>query len=132
MRVAEKQHYSDLLETNKTNMAKQQSIIKDIIGKKKKAQVSKMFKLDNKILIDKVSITNASNKYFVNVGPSLAQKIPEQNKKPKDLLIGNYNLTMFLMPCTPQEIISVVNGLKNSAGGVDGFQTDVIKHVYMT
>ncbi len=35
MRIAETMHYNELLEANKTNMAKQWPIMKDIIGKKK-------------------------------------------------------------------------------------------------
>ncbi len=69
------------------------------------------------------------NKYIVNVDPTLAHKIPEQVKKPEDFLVGNYNYSMFLMTITPQEIVTIRSSLKNSAGGVDGVQTKIIKQI---
>ncbi len=38
---------------------------------------------------------------------------------------------MFLMPITPQEIVTITSSLKNSAGGVDGVQTKIIKMSYI-
>ncbi len=129
MRIAEKKHYNEPLEANKINMAKQWSIMKDRIGKKRNNQITSCFKSANRILKDKKSIANSFNTYFVNVGPTLAQKIPEQVKKPEDFLVGNYNYSMFLMPITPQEIVTITSSLKNGADGVDGVQMKIIKQV---
>ena len=58
LKAAEKSYYKDLLLSNKDNMRKSWSIIKNVIGKYKKAIIQKSFKLSDG------SITENKKKYF--------------------------------------------------------------------
>ena len=58
---------------NKNNFKK---IIKQVINKSKCSKLSSEFLHNVSILNDKKSMANAFNAYFVNIGPTLASKIP--------------------------------------------------------
>ena len=50
LRIAEKQHYQELLEQNKHNCNKTWSILKEVINKKKKTQMSTVFKVGSMLI----------------------------------------------------------------------------------
>ena len=51
----------------------------------------------------------------------------------KDTLPNSNKDSLFLEPCTPNEIQNIVNSLKNSKGlGLDGFSTSIIKQIITT
>ncbi len=129
LKITEKSHFQKLFEENKNNAKKSWDIIKDIIGRKKQITSNKSFMSGNKIIENDKEIANGFNKFFVNVGPSLADKIPVQDIEPTSYLGGNFLNTFFLTPCTPDEIISITKNLKNSAAGFDNIKTEIIKHV---
>ena len=67
--------------------------------------------------------------FFANIGPDLAAKIPPVTQiiHITDTMPAP-NSSMFIEPCTADEIVSIINDLKNSRGtGVDCFLTSVIK-----
>ena len=54
--------------------------MKEIIGKakhSKKSNFPRKFKIDNKIKTGEDKIGNQFNKYFADIGPSLAKNIPD-------------------------------------------------------
>jgi hypothetical protein len=76
-------------------------------------------------------IADKFNDYFTNVGPDLAKKIsPSGNNTIYDTMPEPNNNSMFIEPCTRQEIITVVNNLSNSKGlGLDGLSVKVVKSI---
>ena len=62
---------------NKTNLKQSWIIINGIICKKKKIKFCTGFYISNKCTIKKQFIRGGFNFYFANIGPSLADKIPE-------------------------------------------------------
>ena len=73
----EKKYYQSLILANKNNLKKTWGIIKQVINKSKCSKLSSEFLHNGSILNDKKSIANAFNAYFVNIGPTLASKIPD-------------------------------------------------------
>ena len=55
-------------------------IIKGVINRNRKVKVNERFKLnDGSVTTDSKVISNKFNEFFVNVGPTLANKIPQQD-----------------------------------------------------
>jgi hypothetical protein len=74
LRKAEKEHFHNLLEKNKSNLKKSWSIIKDVINKKSSDHVNEKFIIDDKTETDKNVVVNSFNKFYTNLGKSLAKK----------------------------------------------------------
>ena len=68
---------------------------------------------------DKKVISGKFNDFFVNVGPTLAKKIPCINKSPLSYMTSRTNESIFLSPVTPVELEKMLLTLKNSATGWD-------------
>ena len=57
--------------------------------------------------------------FFLNIGPSLAMKIPKQNLNPLQYMGHTVPQTIFSPPVTHAEINQIIMGLKNGAAGYD-------------
>ncbi|HKU83279.1 MAG TPA: hypothetical protein VJP58_04485, partial [Candidatus Nitrosocosmicus sp.] len=74
---------------------------------------------DQTTVTDSTQVSNEFNKYFANIAPDLANKIPESNKIFKEYM--NYgdrpmpSKSCVLLPTDAQEIISIVSQLTNSS-----------------
>ena len=85
---------------------------------------------DSKITGDK-AIANGFNNFFVNIGPSLAKRIP----KCVDILFTQYlpdkiDDTMFLQPVTEEEILQlVVNAKSKKSKDHDQFDMCLVKKI---
>ena len=128
LKVAEKTYYKDLLLSNKDNMRKTWSIIKNIIGTHKKTCTQKIFKLNDGSTTDnKKIISDKFNDFFINVGPNLAKAIPTVNKTPLYCMKNKIFESMFIEPVTQDEIVKLIGNLKDSACGWDELSTKFIK-----
>ena len=125
---AEKQYYHDLLNKHKGNLRKSWGIIKNIIHKNKKSLNQSKFQLsDGNMTSDKKVISGKFNDFFVNVGPTLAKKIPCINKYPLSYMTSRTNESIFLSPVTPVELEKMLLTLKNSATGWDEINAMFLK-----
>ena len=115
LRHCEKQYFTELLEINKGSMKETWKILNGIINKKSKGkQISTEFNGDESNITGDKTIANGFNNFFVNIGPSLAKRIP----KCKDSLFTQFlpdtvEDTMFLRPVTEEEIMQHVKNAKN-------------------
>ena len=115
LRRCEKQYFTELLEINKGNMKETWKILNGLINKKSKGkQISTEFNGDESKITGDKTIANGFNNFFVNIGPSLAKRIP----KCKDSLFMQFlpdkiEDTMFLQPVTEEEIMQQVKNAKN-------------------
>jgi len=79
---------------------------------------------------DKQQIANEFNKYFANIGPNLAQSLPDTPNIPSyhSYLKGDFVNSFSLFLTTPDEICRVVAAMapKTSAGH-DDISTQVMK-----
>ena len=128
LKRAEKQHYYDLLIKHKDNIRKSWSVIKSIIQKNKRSTCQSKFKLpDGPITDDKQLISTTFNDFFVNIGPTLASKIPNVDKSPLLFMCNRVAETIFLSPVTTTEIDKLILSLKNSAPGWDDITASLLK-----
>ena len=105
---AEKDYYDRLFQENKDNLKKSWCILKEIINKKKSASINSVFRINNKIVTDKTSISNGFNSFFVNVGPDLAKNIPHTDKSSTTFLNNRNINSMFINLVTEEEIESII------------------------
>ena len=103
-------------------------IIKGVINRNRKIKVNERFQLnDGSVTTDSKVISNKFNEFFVNVGPALANKIPQQDTPPEQYLKNRLVYSLYLEPVTENEIIRLVQSLKEAAAGYDGLSSSILK-----
>ena len=120
-------YYKSEIVANKTNIRKVWEIIKQVINRKKGLKIHDKFMHNNNLITDPKSIADGFNNYFVNIGPTLASKIPENNLSHGQFLPDSIEPSLFLKPTTELEIKNVISCLKEGAPGRDGISSRNIK-----
>ena len=129
LRTAEKLYYQNEFDKNINNLKSTWKTLKNLIGVKGQSLCNE-FIINGRLESDSSKIANEFNKYFVNVGASLATQIPEvDGLNYKDFMHNQCSCSMFLEPTTPPEVIRVLATLKNSSPGWDGVKVSLIKEV---
>lgn len=126
MRAAERKYYDDLFQENKCNLVKSWKVIKEVIDKRKKSKTPNYFIVDNKEIVDKVDIATRFNEFYVNLGPSLAKKIPPTDIDTLSYIKNEVTKSIFLEP----EVIKILKDIKKSSAGWDGISPKIIKMTY--
>ena len=89
------------------------------------------FIIDNCEVSDKHLIANKFNDFFVNIGSSLAEKIPPGQCDPITYVKnGNIN-TIFLRPVNNDEVMSILKDMRTSSPGWDDLSPKIVKQTYM-
>ena len=133
MRIAEKQFYQGQIIENKNNLRKTWGIIKQVINKNKNNKICDKFISGKDITSDPKTIANAFNNYFVNVGPTLASKIPDQPVDFSRYMPPPNECSLFLTP--ESEVKRIITNLNDEAPGKDGVTAKTLKivsHVVVT
>ena len=128
MKVAEKQHYHDLLVEYSNDIKKSWVVIKSIINKNKKPHIQGRFKIgENLITSDKELISNKFNDFFINIGPTLAKSIPCVNKSPLSYLGNRLTESIYLALVNENEIGQLIKSLKDTTAGFDDLNSMCLK-----
>ena len=127
---AERKHYSNLMEENKNNMKKSWAVLKEVINKRKSVTSCSRFMINDKVISDNLKISNGFNSFFVNVGPSLADKIPSDNRPPTVFMRDKIVNSMVLDSVFTNEVVSIVKNLKEGGSGWDCVSASVVKATY--
>ena len=128
IRLSRKMFYSQKIESTKSNNNSLWQIIKDLVGKKKQ-NIPKYFKDDDKEINEPEQIANMFNTFFVNIGPRLASKINSRTNF-KQYLDKPFHKSLFLRPADHQEILNIVKSLKSSSScGFDGISVNLLKKI---
>ena len=130
LHIAEKEHYNQLILNTKNNLKKSWQILKEIINKKKSSGCSSRFLVNNKIITNKIDICNGFNTFFINIGPTLARKIPDTGKSPLNFMKNRVFDSMYVNEVTLEELDSVIKNLKESSPGWDEISAKVVKSTY--
>ena len=80
-------------------------------------------------ITDPKAIADGFNNYFVNIGPTLASKIPNSNLSHRRFLPENLNFSLFLEPANEMEIKNIIGLLKEGAPGQDDISSKNIKRI---
>jgi hypothetical protein len=124
----EQDYYHTKFELLSHDTKKTWQIIKTLLGKNMLSVPVESFKCSSTLISDKNEIANKFNEFFVNVGPTLAAKIPVNPVMYNSFLKGDYSKSFSLLPTDPAEILSVVRGLKTkSSAGYDLLSTEMLK-----
>lgn len=129
LRIAEKNHYGDQLLKHKSNMRKTWEIIKTVVNKKRNYTNNTSFVINKRRTDDKKTISDGFNKYFINVGPTLAKLIPNNNKPAMTYVSQNIVETFYITPTTEGEIEKIISNFKDTAAGWDNLSPNIIKQI---
>ena len=131
-KIANKNYYQRKLELSENNIKNTCKIMKEIIGKGK--NINDTF--PKQIIVDEIEINDAQpiadklNEYYVNVGPSLASKIPEGDISYRSYFL-EVAITLDDNSLTEDEFDETFKTLKNNKSpGSDGLHVNIIKAVY--
>jgi len=131
IRIAEKDYYYNKFDMAKGNIGKTWTIIKDLINlKNDRYQAVPELKVLSSVINNEQAISSAFNEYFVNIGPSLANKIPNVEGHVTDYIGGNFQHSMIVNSTDATEIINITMQLKNSdSKGHDGISSKLTKAI---
>ena len=125
-------YFNERLNKYQNNIKKTWDVIKEVIGSSKSNSHSlpKRLVVNNVEVFNKKKIAEHFNKYFVNVGPNLADVIPKPNKKIESFLSGNYPIFKE-SPLTYDELKNAFTTLKTKTSpGFDEVSPDIVKFVF--
>ena len=126
---AQRKFYKEQLAENKSDLKRSWTILKQVINKRVNTKQPLGFKDNGSVISDKIQISNKFNEFFVNVGPTLASKIPSSAKTPDSYLRNEVVESLFLSPVNDAEILKIFVNLKDSAAGWDGIKANIIKKI---
>jgi hypothetical protein len=92
-----------------------------------KPQKLSRFYINGRYIENTKDIAESFNKFFVNIGQVLDDKIPHTNAKPTQFIPKNYNINIFLNPATETEVSKIISNLKECATGWDNVPACLIK-----
>ena len=124
-------YYQTKLHNTQGDLKKTWKTINELINKSKKQSMIPEIKIDSVEITDPITITNAFNKHFVEMGDRLSTNIPQSNVAPESYLNDLQNpvnkFTCF-RDITQTEILNLLHGLVSSkASGMDGISAKVLK-----
>lgn len=135
IRFAEKQYYNNLLSQHSSDIKKTWSILNQVMGRNNLAEsVQRTFiDVNNQSISDKSEVAKEFNKFFVNVGPRLANSIPSvsNNDSIYDYMGNKSQDCMFVNPVTEVELTNIVNQFKGKqSSDFDGLDMSIIKDTF--
>ena len=129
LRIAEKDYYSTKLMHVKDNMGKTWKVINSMTNRNSNWNKITQIEVNNTKIVDPEIIADKFNKFFVNIGPELSNKIPKSNKNASEYLHGHYSKSLFFSPVIDQEIMDIISNLKNSTStSHDNLPVKIIKY----
>ena len=124
-------YYNKQITRYKNNAKKTWEVMKEIVGKTKiiTDNFPKEIVLDNnEVISDKNRIADEFNKFFVSIGPKLANKIPKNRKNYQSYLKMQETIFTTDNPITEKELKVALKSLKiNKSPGYDDTNVNVIK-----
>ena len=124
---AERDHYDKLFNSHKNNMKKSWELIGKIINKKSHMRRKVTFTGEAGETLTNNQVADNFNNFFVNVGPSLAKKIPVNNVNPLSYM-GNRNIHCILLKdVETSEVSKIIKEMKNSSPGWDDIHAKIVK-----
>ena len=87
------------------------------------------FKCNDITITDGNDVANRFNKFFVDIGASLAINIPVSDKQPSEYMTHNILEMFYLSPVAEAEVDKIISNFKDSAAGWDELKPSIIKTV---
>ena len=106
-------------------MGKAWKVLRSVLNQNTNNKNSSTFKIDDKTVTDPCIISNEFNKYFVEIGPKLAEDL-NTPVDPLSYLYRNCN-SIFLPEISENKTLRAINSLKNASAGWDLIPTFIAK-----
>ena len=129
IRLSKKKFYSDFFIENQTNVKKTWEGIRQLlnVSKENNTKISKLSHNDSTLTAPK-DMANSMNSFFVNIGKSVEEKIPEVPTPITDYLGEPNRYSITLNPCTENEINGFIDRLDISkASGPFSVPSKILK-----
>ena len=129
LRKAKKAYYTQFFNENANNVKETWKGIRNLINVSKKSSTHINHLLDNgKNITDPVEMANTINKFYVNIGKSVEQKIPRKETQFSHYLNSKNNYNIVLHPCTEDEVRKYISTLPVSkASGPNSIPISILK-----
>ena len=128
LRRSKGNYYSNFFLQNQSNVKKTWDGIRNLINvsKKKNSSPTKLI-YKNEEKVTNVDMAESLNDFFVNIGSSVDAKIPKSQKHFSSFLNSANNKSIFLNPCTPTELLIIINNMKSSKScGPNSISTNLL------
>ena len=115
----QKEYYQNLIKQHNNNCTGLWKTLGSIISKKNRESNINKLKINNKVTNNSMQIANGINDFFTNIGPELASKFQNINKRGfMKFMEKTYTHSMYMQNTNPDEIIKLINKLdsKKSPG----------------
>ena len=131
IRKAKDDYYEGKFEEHVSNSKKTWSLINEVIQKNKnKNSMPSIFYDEFKSYESALDIANGFNDFFVNIGPKLAQAIPQSGKDYKDFLSDPIRQNFVFANVTHDIIYDALNRLQpKKSAGLDGISMAMLKEI---
>jgi hypothetical protein len=130
-RRAKEKYYADTFSSVQNEIKKTWSVLNKLVGKNKNKSSINCIQYEGNNITEALDMSNVFCKHFSLTGSKLAAKIPSSNKKISDYLKDNYiQASIYLTPCSIEEILKIITSLKNSKStGHDNLNSTLIKGI---
>ena len=131
LRAAEIEYYNKKLIESKSDIKRMWSTLNSVIKSKSVIAYPEEFEQEGKLLSNKTDIASEFNKFFVNVGPDLANKIiAPPNMHVYDFMKGKNKKSMNVEDVNTDEIVKIVNNFKSKMScDVNDINMNILKKI---
>jgi hypothetical protein len=127
-------YYDDKFQLAKNNLKETWKLINEVTNKKKQKQsLPSTFQVGDRLVTHTTEIANGFCKFFSNIGPSLANKIPAVTSSFRDCLGPSNSETIFLKPTSLTELRQICMLFKTGGkphAGYDNIPMHLIKNYF--
>src|ERR1043165_7281815 len=113
-RAAERTYYTDRIMNCENDLKKTWTVIKTLLSKNDISLAVDSFLIDNIEVTDKAVIANKFNKFFTEIGPTLAANIGECQTSFKNFLRDSPSSSIGIALTSPEEIMSIAKELRST------------------
>eukprot|EP00733_Pompholyxophrys_punicea_P000457 Pompholyxophrys_punicea_v1_NODE_127_length_3306_cov_27.855737.p1 type:complete len:599 gc:universal NODE_127_length_3306_cov_27.855737:3001-1205(-) len=129
IRLAKAKYFHQDLATNANNPRNTWKTIGNLLNKNSAARqtLPEKLLLGGTIIVGDTEIASSLNKYFTNIGPTLASNLPKVDTNPLLNILPNAE-SIFLAPASLNEVVKCISTLKSKkATGEDGIPIKCLK-----
>ena len=126
IRAAKREYYHKKFDQLKHSLKNTWKSINFVLNRtRKKSELPCSFLVDGRVVTDKQEIANEMNKFFTNIGPSLASVIDTSNKPDFKSYLSEPSSSRFYIEYTDTEKVnSIISSLASKDSvGIDGIST---------
>ena len=132
IRLAKKKYLENLFHKCRSDIKKTWSNINQIMNRSgNKTQPSKSFRVNGVNLTDPKDVADQFNRYYVNIGPNLAEKLEKlPNKSFLDYLYSPFPKSFSFQNINSETVIKTIDSLKPKGScGIDKISNKLLKYV---